>query len=62
MWQTVIVLVLLIWALVYIIRHYVAIYRSEAPTCSGCSTGCCGAAPSGRKSRCDLEEVKKTEQ
>lgn len=56
MWQTIIVLILLAWALVYVIRHFVAVYRSETTTCSGCSTGCCGAGPVGKKGGCDVED------
>jgi hypothetical protein len=42
MWQTVIVLGLLTVVLIYVIRHFVKVFRAEAPACSGCS-GCCGS-------------------
>jgi hypothetical protein len=44
MWQTVIVLGMLTVVLIYVIRHYVKIFRAEAPSCSGC-TGCCSGNP-----------------
>jgi hypothetical protein len=44
MWQTMIVLGLLTVVLIYVIRHFVKIFRAEAPTCSGCS-GCCSSKP-----------------
>jgi hypothetical protein len=44
MWQTVIVLGVLTVVLIYVIRHYVKVFRAEVPTCSGC-TGCSGNTP-----------------
>jgi hypothetical protein len=44
MWQTVIVLGLLTVVLIYVIRHFVKIFRGQAPTCAGCSGGC-GSKP-----------------
>ena len=40
MWQTVVVLGVLAVVLVYVIRHYVKVFRSDVPTCSGCGGGC----------------------
>ncbi|GLI35162.1 FeoB-associated Cys-rich membrane protein [Desulforhabdus amnigena] len=59
MWQTVVILVLLAAVLVYVIRHYVRVFRSEVPSCSGCS-GCCGVQSSARDvaERCDCGERK----
>ena len=42
MWQTAIVLLIVAGVLVYLIRHYAKVYRSEAPACSSCSQ-CCSA-------------------
>ena len=47
MWQTVVVLGILAVVLVYIIRHYVNVFRSDAPTCSGCGGGGCCCQESG---------------
>jgi hypothetical protein len=41
-WQTAIVLLIVAGVLIYIIRHYARVYRSEAPACSSCSQ-CCSA-------------------
>jgi hypothetical protein len=54
MLQLIIVLVCLTLVLLYVIRHYVKVFRSEVPTCSGC-TGCPGAS----KSTCDSSESPK---
>lgn len=55
MWQTVVVLVLLACALIYVIRHYVMIYRSEIPACSGCSSGCCCGGPKEKGNGCPAD-------
>jgi hypothetical protein len=41
MWQTVVVLLVLLLVSIYLVRHYVRSYRGESSICSGCS-GCCG--------------------
>jgi hypothetical protein len=51
MLQLIIVLACLTLVLVYVIRHYVKVFRSDAPTCSGCSGGC-GTS----KTTCDTPE------
>ena len=51
MLQLIVVLVCLTLVLVYVIRHYVKVFRSEVPTCSGCS-GC----PSASKTTCETPE------
>lgn len=43
MLQTVIVTLIVAGILVYVIRYYARVFKSETPGCSGCS-GCCGAA------------------
>lgn len=45
MWQTLVILLVLLGVAIYLVRHYVRVYRAEAPTCAGCS-GCCGSAAS----------------
>jgi len=54
MLQSIVVLIVVIGLLVYMIRHYAKIFRSDAPTCSGCSGKCaekpevhCPEAPKG---------------
>jgi hypothetical protein len=49
MWQLVVVLTILTVVLVYVIRHYVKVFRADVPTCSGCSGSCGDPA----KSSCD---------
>lgn len=39
MWQTIVVLLVVAVVLVYLVRHYAGVYRSESSACSGCS-GC----------------------
>ena len=56
MWQTIVVLLLLAGVLVYVIRHYVQVYRSDVPTCSGCS-GCGGVSPKERQGECPQEHA-----
>ena len=51
MWQTVLVVFLLAGVMIYVIRHYVSIFRAEASICSGCS-GCNGIQPAQGKKRC----------
>ena len=46
MWQTVVVLLVLLGVSIYLVRHFVRVYRAEAPTCMGCA-GCCPEAMSG---------------
>ncbi|HAA03594.1 MAG TPA: hypothetical protein DCZ69_05495 [Syntrophobacteraceae bacterium] len=41
MFQLVVVLAVLTLVLVYVIRHYVKVFRADAPTCSGCAASCC---------------------
>ena len=43
MWQTVLVFLVLLGVSIYLVRHYVRVYRAEGSTCSGCS-GCCTSA------------------
>ena len=40
MWQTAIVLLIVAGVLIYLIRHYSRVYRTEAPACSSCSQCC----------------------
>jgi hypothetical protein len=54
MLQLIVVLACLTLVLVYVIRHYVKVFRSEVPTCSGC-TGCPGAS----KTTCEAPESPK---
>jgi hypothetical protein len=56
MLQLIVVLACLTLVLVYVIRHYVKVFRSEVPSCSGCS-GCPGTS----KSACDSSESPKAE-
>jgi hypothetical protein len=49
MWQTGVVLLVLLVALVYVARHFVHLYRSSQPMCTGCS-GCSGSSPAERLS------------
>ena len=39
MWQTVVVLLVLLGVSIYLVRHFVRVYRAEAPACAGCA-GC----------------------
>jgi hypothetical protein len=48
MLQLIVVLVCLTLVLLYVIRHYVKVFRADIPACSGCS-GECGMA----KDTCD---------
>jgi hypothetical protein len=50
MWQTVVVLLVLLGVLIYLVRHYARVYRADAPDCAGCS-GCCPGAASGTRDR-----------
>jgi hypothetical protein len=50
MWQTVVVLLVLLGVSIYLVRHFVRVYRAEAPTCAGCA-GCCSEATSGDRDR-----------
>jgi hypothetical protein len=43
MWQTVVILLVLLVVAIYLVRHYLRIYRAEDPTCGGCA-GCCPQA------------------
>jgi hypothetical protein len=45
MWQTVVILLVLLGVAVYLVRHYVRVYRGGGSTCEGCP-GCCANAPS----------------
>lgn len=54
MWQTVLVLFLLVVVLLYVIRHYVKISRSGFSVCSGC-TGCSGYQTLEKKEPCPTE-------
>ena len=56
MLQLIVVLVCLTLVLVYVIRHYVKVFRSEVPSCSGCS-GCPGAS----KTACEGSESLKSD-
>jgi hypothetical protein len=40
MWQTILVLFVLLGVSIYLVRHYVRVYRGEGSICAGCS-GCC---------------------
>ncbi len=56
MWQTIVTLVLLAGAAVFLVRHYLRVYRTGNDSgCTGCScSGACGAkldADSTRSSR-----------
>jgi hypothetical protein len=46
MTQIVIVLLVVAVVLIYVIRHYVKVFRSEAPACTACS-GSCAIKPGG---------------
>ena len=50
MWQTVVVLLVLLGVSIYLVRHLVRVYRADAPDCAGCS-GCCPGAASGARDR-----------
>ena len=47
MWQTIVTVIVLIAAAVYVTRHFLRVYRTgNDPMCSGCSSsGCCGGKP-----------------
>ncbi len=59
MWQTVVVFLVLLVVSIYLVRHYVHVYRAEGPTCSGCS-GCCPGVsvetedPGHEKTACEI--------
>ena len=50
MWQTVVVLLVLLGVSIYLVRHFVRVYRAKAPTCAGCA-GCCSEPTSGARDR-----------
>ena len=50
MWQTVVVLLVVLGVSIYLVRHFVRVYRAKAPTCAGCA-GCCPEATSGAHDR-----------
>ena len=45
MGQTVLVLLVLLIVAIYLVRHYLRVYRAEDPACGGCA-GCCPATGS----------------
>jgi hypothetical protein len=54
MLQSIVVLLVVVGLLVYMVRHYARIFRSDAPNCSGCAGKCaekpevtCPDAPKG---------------
>ena len=50
MWQTVVILLVLLAVSIYLVRHTLRVYRADAPTCSGCA-GCCPGAASETRNR-----------
>lgn len=58
MWQTVVTLLVVTAVLIYVIRHYVRMYRSKVPTCScsGCSERCSAPVPENEESCACREE------
>ena len=46
MWQTVMVLLVLLGVSIYLVRHFVRVYRAEGSTCGGCA-GCCSHTVTG---------------
>jgi len=44
MWQTVLVLLILLGVSIYLVRYFVRAYRTEGSPCGGC-TGCCSQSP-----------------
>lgn len=56
MWQTALILLLVTAVLVYVIRHYVRVYRSEVPSCSCCS-GCCSAKGPENPEVCECDDA-----
>lgn len=48
MWQTVVVLLVLLGVSIYLVRHFIRVYRADAPDCVGCSGCCPGAGPETR--------------
>lgn len=66
MWQTAVILFVVAVVLIYVIRHYVRVYRSEVPACSGCS-GCCAVQSSGDQELCechgaDIQKLREKQQ
>ncbi|MDA8306209.1 MAG: FeoB-associated Cys-rich membrane protein [Deltaproteobacteria bacterium] len=47
MWQTIVTIIVLVGAAIFVARHFLKVYRTGSdPGCSGCSgSGCCGAKP-----------------
>jgi len=44
MWQTVLVLLILLGVSIYLVRYFLRAYRTEGSPCGGC-TGCCSQNP-----------------
>jgi hypothetical protein len=61
MWQTLVVLIVVALALVYVVRHYVRLYHSDVPACSGCEAGCCGSDLAGKESECTVGKETQTQ-
>ena len=56
MWQTLLLVTVLGGAAVYLIRHFMNIYRTGSDcTCSGCSSGCCAGKPAAPSRTCCAE-------
>jgi hypothetical protein len=61
MWQTVVVLLLLAIALIYVIRHFIRVFRAEETSCTMCSGCSCSQAlnqikPKQGEELCDHQE------
>ena len=52
MWQTAVIVLVVVAVLIYVIRHYARVYRSEVPACSCCSE-CCSAQPPDGGDACE---------
>lgn len=47
MWQTAVIVLVVVAVLIYVIRHYARVYRSKVPACSCCSECCSAQRPDG---------------
>jgi hypothetical protein len=61
MWQTVLVLLVLLGVSIYLVRHFVRVYRAEDSACGGCA-GCCSHGATGKNAPLQdkIEVVKET--
>jgi hypothetical protein len=62
MWQTALVLLVAVGTAIYLVRHYMKVYRGETSLCSSCSE-CCQARKQAYDASCECKDspVKSTD-